>query len=205
MSYWNNFGFEGEDTGDYINQFTSKLGLGKYEDNDTYYKGIFDTFDKDGNGTIEQQELGMVLRACGKNPSDNDIREMLNEMDADQDGKIDFSEFSRLIRKIASGNMIYTATSAAGAGPGRPNPPSVSAGLLTVRQNFQRSGVTGKEFEAGVMNLRRLDEEESRTRGGALAELSGNIRGIGGGVDIRSKIGGISGHISSTRGEHGSL
>lgn len=76
------------------------MGLGAFQDNETYIRGIFESFDKDGSGAIDQSEIGMVMRVCGKNPSDSDIREMLNEIDQDQDGTVNYEEFLRLIRKI---------------------------------------------------------------------------------------------------------
>lgn len=42
--------------------------------------------------------------------------------------------------------MAYVAISAAQAGPGRPNPPSVDLNLLTVRQPNQRAQYSDAEF-----------------------------------------------------------
>jgi len=41
---------------------------------------IFDTFDKDGNGTIEATEVGAVLKALGHNASDAEINEAMDQM-----------------------------------------------------------------------------------------------------------------------------
>ena len=47
------------------------------------YKDAFSLFDKDGNGTISKEELGMVMRSIGRNPTERELQDMINEVDAD--------------------------------------------------------------------------------------------------------------------------
>ena len=47
------------------------------------FKEAFALFDKDGDGTITTKELGTVMRSLGQNPTEADLREMINEVDAD--------------------------------------------------------------------------------------------------------------------------
>ena len=47
----------------------------------------------DGDGTITTKELGVVMRSLGQNPTDIELQDMINEVDADGNGTIDFSEF----------------------------------------------------------------------------------------------------------------
>ncbi|KAM9673838.1 LOW QUALITY PROTEIN: calmodulin-like [Trichechus inunguis] len=49
--------------------------------------------DKDGNGTIITRELGTVMRSLGQNPTEAELQGMVNEIDADANGTIDFPEF----------------------------------------------------------------------------------------------------------------
>lgn len=61
------------------------------------YKEAFSLFDKDGSGKIDGPELGIVMKALGLNPSDAEISSMMNEIDTDGDGVIDFEEFCELM------------------------------------------------------------------------------------------------------------
>lgn len=46
--------------------------------------------DKDGDGQITTKELGTVMRSLGQNPSESELQDMINEVDADNNGTIDF-------------------------------------------------------------------------------------------------------------------
>lgn len=54
------------------------------------YKEAFSLFDKDGDGTITSKELGTVMRSIGHNPSPEDLKNMMSEVDADGNGNMDF-------------------------------------------------------------------------------------------------------------------
>ena len=47
------------------------------------YKDAFSLFDKDGNGTISKEELGMVMRSIGRNPTGRELQDMIHEVDVD--------------------------------------------------------------------------------------------------------------------------
>lgn len=40
-------------------------------------------FDRDNDGRITARELGTVLRSLGQNPTEQEIRDMINEVDFD--------------------------------------------------------------------------------------------------------------------------
>ena len=46
-------------------------------------KEAFSLFDKDGDGTISSKELGTVMRSLGQNPTEEQLLDMINEVDAD--------------------------------------------------------------------------------------------------------------------------
>ena len=63
------------------------------------FKEAFSLFDKDGDGTITTKELGTVMRSLGQNPTEAELLDMINEVDADGNGTIDFPEFLSLMAR----------------------------------------------------------------------------------------------------------
>ena len=63
------------------------------------YKEIFDIFDAGGEGTIDNAEIGQVLQGLGETPTQERVQEMINEIDFDGDGEVDFDEFVCLMVK----------------------------------------------------------------------------------------------------------
>merc|ERR1712233_104878 len=63
------------------------------------FKEAFSLFDKDGDGTITTKELGTVMRSLGQTPTEAELQDMINEVDADGSGTIDFAEFLSLMSK----------------------------------------------------------------------------------------------------------
>ncbi|CAN6933664.1 unnamed protein product [Brassica oleracea] len=48
---------------------------------------------------ITTKELGTVMRSLGQNPTEAELQDMINEVDADGNGTIDFPEFLNLMAK----------------------------------------------------------------------------------------------------------
>lgn len=46
----------------------------------------FEIFDKDGDGTISTDELGLVLRSIGQNPTSDELKDLIKMVDKDGDG-----------------------------------------------------------------------------------------------------------------------
>ena len=63
------------------------------------FKEAFALFDKDGDGTITTKELGTVMRSLGQNPTEAELQDMINEVDADGNGTIDFPEFLTMMAR----------------------------------------------------------------------------------------------------------
>ncbi|CAL4960826.1 unnamed protein product [Urochloa decumbens] len=69
------------------------------EDQIAEFKEAFSLFDKDGNGCITTKELGTVMRSLGQNPTEAELQDMINEVDADGNGTVDFPEFLGLMAR----------------------------------------------------------------------------------------------------------
>jgi len=63
----------------------------------------FDSFDKDRSGSITVDELRDVMKSLGDAPSDAEVRKIISEVDANNDGTIDFNEFLEFVEKFKSG------------------------------------------------------------------------------------------------------
>mmetsp|Transcript_25911 Transcript_25911/g.55467 ORF Transcript_25911/g.55467 Transcript_25911/m.55467 type:complete len:150 (+) Transcript_25911:137-586(+) len=61
------------------------------------FKQAFSLFDKDGDGTIDSEELGTVLRSLGNQPTEEEVEDMIREADKDGNGIIDFAEFIEMM------------------------------------------------------------------------------------------------------------
>ena len=54
------------------------------------FKEAFSLFDINGDGTITTKDVGAVMCSLGQNPSEAVLQDMINEVDADGNGTIDF-------------------------------------------------------------------------------------------------------------------
>ena len=69
------------------------------------FKEAFSLFDKDGDGTITIDELDVVMRSLGRNTTREDLQKMIDEVDEDGSGEIEFDEFLSLMqKKLAESN-----------------------------------------------------------------------------------------------------
>jgi hypothetical protein len=61
---------------------------------------------QNGDGFISAKELGVLMRTLGRNPTEDEIMHIMNEIDVDHNGKLDFSEFTVMMRdKLTSEDM----------------------------------------------------------------------------------------------------
>lgn len=56
-------------------------------------------FDRDSDGKITTDELGIVMRSLGHNPTEDELQEMINEVDINRNGTLEFSEFISMMSR----------------------------------------------------------------------------------------------------------
>ena len=84
----------------------------------------FLSFDKDKSGTIDVWELRQVLEAMGQRPTEDELFQMINEVDDNMSGSIDFGEFLKVVEsqknraaKVGDENDMIDAFAACGGQP----------------------------------------------------------------------------------------
>jgi len=74
------------------------------------FRNSFQIFDKDMDGVITSHELGIAMRAMGHNPTQIELQEMIEEVDNDKDGAINFEEFVNMMLKTITDVEIEEKT-----------------------------------------------------------------------------------------------
>lgn len=70
------------------------------EEQKAEFKAAFDIFVEDSeDGAISVKELGKVFRMLGQTPTEQELQEMVDEVDEDGSGTIDFEEFTEMMAK----------------------------------------------------------------------------------------------------------
>lgn len=63
------------------------------------YQEAFEMFDVNKDGTISKKELEFILRSLNEDPDEDEINQLLEDVDVDGNGEIDFEEFVALMGK----------------------------------------------------------------------------------------------------------
>lgn len=63
------------------------------------YQEAFQLFDKDDSGKISVGELREVLKSLGQNPTEQELKNMIQEVDQNNDDEIDLDEFIHMMTK----------------------------------------------------------------------------------------------------------
>ncbi|XP_046683233.1 calmodulin-like isoform X1 [Homalodisca vitripennis] len=66
------------------------------------FREAFRLFDKDGDGSITQEELGRVMRSLGQFAREEELQQMLHEVDIDGDGYFSFEEFVEIVSNMGA-------------------------------------------------------------------------------------------------------
>ncbi|KAJ4711980.1 putative Calcium-dependent protein kinase [Melia azedarach] len=88
---------DGNGTIDYIEFITATMHMNRMEREEHLYKA-FEYFDKDNSGYITMEELEHALKKYNMGDAKT-IKEIIAEVDADNDGRINYDEFVAMMRK----------------------------------------------------------------------------------------------------------
>ncbi len=58
---------------------------------------VFNTFDADGNGSIDATEIKAVCESLGLEANATEVEALIKQADEDGNGKIEFEEFKRAV------------------------------------------------------------------------------------------------------------
>ncbi|KAI9566104.1 hypothetical protein HD554DRAFT_1225105 [Boletus coccyginus] len=58
-----------------------------------------DQLSEDGDGTITTKELSSVIRSLGQNPTEAELQDMIDEVDGDGNGTVNFPEFLTMMAR----------------------------------------------------------------------------------------------------------
>ncbi|KAK1441556.1 hypothetical protein QVD17_07554 [Tagetes erecta] len=94
---------DGNGTIDYIEFISATMHLNRMEREDHLYKA-FEYFDKDKSGYITVEELEHALKKYHMS-DEKTIKEIIAEVDTDNDGKINYDEFAAMMNLF---NLIMT-------------------------------------------------------------------------------------------------
>ena len=86
---------------------------------------VFNTFDRDGGGTISTGELGSLMIALGSTPTKEELEATMASFDDDGDGTIGFEEFLQVLLStsphLTAPHRIILDPASSSLSP--PNPP----------------------------------------------------------------------------------
>ena len=61
-----------------------------------FFQVCFDLFDTKKQDFLSADDLGEIMRAMGFRPTEDELKDLLNEIDEDGSGEIEFGEFCQL-------------------------------------------------------------------------------------------------------------
>ncbi|KAL6064364.1 hypothetical protein QOT17_010942 [Balamuthia mandrillaris] len=120
--------------------------LGKLSDDDL--KQMFQEFDRNGDGVIDEEELRLAIASFGLPASSADVRRLMNLIDLNQSNDIDFSEFCYFMK--VSSFWFQTGV------PGRSHYLFMNATAETATKTLVAGGIAGAISRSSVAPLERL-------------------------------------------------
>lgn len=121
-------------------------------------------FDKDGDGTIDSEELASVMQVLGMNPTKDELNILLDSVDTDRNGVIDLDEFIDVMR----GHLHN------GPEDGAPTPEDELREAFSVFDKDGNGFISPEELKSALLNLgEKLEDHEIKAMIAA-ADRDGN-------------------------------
>jgi len=71
------------------------------------FREAFEAFDKDRDGYLTIKEISAIVKEIGQPPTEGEIKDMINEVDVDGNGTVEFIEFITLMaRKMRDADTL---------------------------------------------------------------------------------------------------
>lgn len=99
---------DGNGTLDYQEFITATMHINRTNKQDRLFTA-FQYFDRDNSGYITKQELEQALENYGMGDQKT-IKEIIDEVDTDRDGRIDYEEFVAMMNKAGQDNRRHDVT-----------------------------------------------------------------------------------------------
>jgi plastin-1 len=69
------------------------------------FKRLFGEYDRNGDNTVDVKEMGDALKRVGEYQSEEQVKALIAEVDADKSGALDFAEFLWVIYQVKKGRI----------------------------------------------------------------------------------------------------
>jgi len=121
-------------------------------------KQAFELFDKNNDGTINLSEMKEVMKSLGRDPTEEELKDMINNIDLDGNQVVDFNEFLQMMGHNSTASDRSAELKQVFAifdknGDGYISKPEMKAAMKKMNENF-----TDSEIET-IISDADLDED----------------------------------------------
>lgn len=129
-------------------------------------KHAFDLFDRNGDGYISVQELATVFHSLGQSLTASELQLLLQDIDTDGDGRIDFTEFVTMMTANSKEGTEASGTES-----------TANAELTETFRIFDRNGdgkISRAELKQALQNLGQAPTDNELALMMRAADLNGD-------------------------------
>lgn len=127
------------------------------------YQALFAELDEDSSGSIDAEEIGFLVQALGgKKMSDDELQEMVDEVDKDGSGVIEWDEFLTIMWNLKSGKKSGLGGILGNALSQGFKRSAVGRGFAKVNRFYNRKKIEMEELMDAEMKEQREADERAR-------------------------------------------